>query len=398
MKILFTSVDGVQNYLKSLFLPILSKVQDENIDFEILEFCPNDDNLRQDIVNASTEYEVPVHFGTYFNIPPVIGSFIFIVYGAIRTVYVVNENKIDILMPRSLLAGAMALLVRMIFRKVEIIYESDGLMSDERVDFGSWSKTGLIYRFFQMIEKKLVRDSKIVITRTHKAKGILLERSPSVDAKKIVVIPNGKDKTLFRTSSQEVKTEIHKKYNIKDDDLLLIYVGSIGKQYRPDVMLDIFRELRETNSNIKFLILTPNQEEMATLLSSSLSDTKDVFIDRVDPNEISSYIAVADIGMALRTPSLSQQAVCPLKVIEYLMCGIPVITNSGVGDMDELFDNNKLGYIIENLDDVNYKELTTFVMDTANDLDNNMIRNVAVDHFDLNTIVELYRSSLSDLS
>ncbi len=396
-EILFISVDGVQNYLKSLFLPILSKVQDENINFEILEFCPNDDNLRQDIDSSGSEYGVPVHFGSYFNKPPVIGSLFFIVYGTIRTLYVVKKTKTDILMPRSLLAGAMALLVRMVSGKLEIIYESDGLMSDERVDFGSWKKTGLIYKLFQTIEKKLVRDSKIVITRTHKAKEILLERSLSVDAKKIIVIPNGKNSDLFNMSSQEQRTVVRQKYGIKDDDLFLIYVGSIGKQYKPEVMLEIFRVLRTENSNTKFLILTPNQKEMKTVVDLILTDTEGIFIDRVDPNEISSYIAAADIGLALRAPAFSQQAVCPLKVIEYLMCGVPVIANSGVGDLDELFNHNKVGYIIQDLDGLNYEGLLAFVENTIDDLNidtRRMIRDVALSYFELNTIVERYHSAL----
>jgi len=395
--ILFISVDGVQNYLKSLFLPILSKVQDESIHFEVLEFCPNEHTLREDIASASLEYGVPVHFGTYFNKPPVIGSFLFIFYGAIRTFYSVKKTKTDILMPRSLMAGAMALLVKMVEGKLEIIYESDGLMSDERVDFGSWTKSGMIYKLFQMIERKLLRDSKMVITRTQKAKEILIERSPSIEVEKVVVIPNGKNTDAFNIGSKEQCIEIRQQYGINEDDILLIYVGTIGKQYRPDVMLEIFKVLRGKNTNTKLLVLTPNQEEMKTVIHSVLTDTEGIFIDKVNPDQISQYITAADIGLALRAPTFSQQAVCPLKVIEYLMCGVPVIANAGIGDMDELFNDNEVGYIIQDLDCVDYGELIGFVehtMDTININNRSRIRTIATDHFDLNTVVEYYRSAL----
>ena len=295
------------------------------------------------------------------------------------------------------MAGAMALLVRMIFRKLEIIYESDGLMSDERVDFGSWTKTGLIYKLFQRIEKKLVQDSKIVITRTQKAKEILLKRSPSVDAEKIIVIHNGKSSDLFNISALTQRIKIRQRYGIENDDLLLIYVGTVGKQYRPDVMIEIFRQLSEKNVHTKFLILTPNQKEMKMILESKFTIAENIFIDKADPNEISDYIAAADIGLALRTPAFSQQAVCPLKVIEYLMCGIPVITNSGIGDMDELFENNKVGYIIDDLDKIEYEELFKFIEESQNNFEEEnkkMIRDVAIQQFDLDVVVERYSSYL----
>jgi len=400
VKLLFISVDGVQNYLKSLFLPVLAKLQDEKINIEVLEFCPKTEVLRKELKNSTFESKVPVHLGRYFNTPPVIGSFIFIFYGALHTMYVVKKRKVEILMPRSLLAGAVALLVRTFYNKLEIVYESDGLMSDERADFGSWSRSGLIYKIFQAIEKKLVRDSKIVITRTHKAKDILIVRSPNVNGQKIVVIPNGKDADIFNMTSTEQRKSIREKYGVKETDPLLIYVGSIGKQYRPDVMVEVFGRLREKSADAKFLILTPNQEEMKHIITSDAIGTEGIIVDRVDPNEISRYIAAADIGLALRMPTLSQQAVCPLKVIEYLMCGVPVITNTGVGDFDALFSHHSLGYVIQNIDHVDFEEIIEFIQNTIENIDSNTrnsIRNVALNHFELNAVAERYRSVLEAL-
>ena len=394
MKLLFITADGIQNYLESLFLPTLSKIQNENITIEVLEFCQKDKEMRDSIINASKLYNIPVYFGTYLNKPPVIGSFLFILYGAFRTMEVVKKNNIDTLMPRSLLSGAMALLVKFFFRKLEIIYESDGLMSDERVDFGSWSQTGLIYKIFQAIEKKLIRDAKKVITRTQKAKDILIERSPSVDSQKIVVIPNAKDSNIFKPISSNKRADIRNKYNLSEEALLLIYVGSIGPQYRPDVMLKIFSAILEHNTKSKFLILTPQKDAMNKVISESSFVSSHIIIDKINPNEIANYIAAADIGLALREPTFSQQAVCPLKVIEYLMCGVPVITNSGVGDMDDIFKNNHIGYIIDDLDNVSIDKIMHFI-NIMSDGDKEKLkennRNVALEYFDLDTVDKKYR-------
>ncbi len=394
-KILFISVDGTQNYLKPLFLPTLSRVQNQNTKIEILEFCPHTKVLLDELTHAGIQHNVPVFFGRYFNQPPVIGSFLFIVYGAFRTMYIVQKNKIDLLMPRSLLAGTMALLVRMVFNRLEIVYDSDGLMSDERADFGSWSRSGLLYRFFQTVEKKLVRDANIVITRTHKAKDILLERSPGVSSNKIIVIPNGKDPALFKITSFEQRMSIRREYGIEDEPLL-VYVGSIGKQYRPGTMIEIYRRFRLKRDDAKLLILTPNPDEIKEVVASAGIETEGVIVDRVDPDKIAAYIAAADIGLALREPAFSQQAVCPLKVIEYLMCGIPVVTNAGVGDLDVLFAHHELGYMIQDLDNPDYEDITEFIQRTLHiDVDTKQaIRNITIANFELDALVERYRTVL----
>jgi glycosyltransferase involved in cell wall biosynthesis len=50
------------------------------------------------------------------------------------------------------------------------------------------------------------------------------------------------------------------------------------------------------------------------------------------PGEVARYLAAADVGLAFRSTGFSMQAVAPVKVSEYLLCGLPVAGTASVGD------------------------------------------------------------------
>jgi len=395
-RVLFISVDGVQNYLESLFLPLLYRLDTY---IEVLEFCPNTSSEYQKYKNQKYRDKIKIEFGRYFNTPPVIGSFVFILYGAFKLYGSIKKNKIDILMPRSLVAGAMVLLVKPFLKNIKIIFESDGLMADERVDFGSWSRDGVLFNIFIYIEKKLIYNSTYVTTRTNRAKDILISRSKCQDKDKFVVIPNGKDISQNIDISKEQKNSLKEKIGIKKDDIVFIYVGSIGSQYEPYKMIEIFENIYQ--NNYKFIILTPNIDEMKNIVSQYPYLEKSIFIDRVQPDEVYQYLSISDIAISLRTPSFSQRGVSPIKIIEYMMMGLPIISNSGVGDLDVLYKKyDNIGYIIEDLDSIDYEELRVYIKRLSilnRDILSYQIQYIARDEFHIGSVVERYNSMFDKL-
>jgi len=390
-KFLFISVDGQQIYLESLFLPILAPLNDDTKKIDILQFCLDDSSLRSKLQDAVTSNNMSIYFGKYFNAPPVIGSFLFIVLGAIKLFLTIKKSQPSILMPRSLVAGAMVLLVKPFFKNLQIVFETDGLMADERIDFGGWSKTGVIYKLFRSIEKKLVKTSVSVTTRTNKAKNILLQRTSNSFENKIYVIPNGKAILDLNPKQKELyRKEIREQLGFQATDLVCIYVGSIGKQYEPNKMFKIFAKIHEKNPTSKMIVLTPNIEETKNILEDYPLLNPFIHLDSVASDDVHKYTSASDFGLSLRTPSFSQQGICPLKLIDYLQVGIPVIANKGVGDLDELFDKYSLGYIIEDVNSINYSELLEFTNSVKLFQPKNLNK-IAQEEFSLSLMVDKYQ-------
>jgi glycosyltransferase involved in cell wall biosynthesis len=83
-------------------------------------------------------------------------------------------------------------------------------------------------------------------------------------------------------------------------------------------------------------------------LSPQLQDR--VRVTRLAHADMPRALSAADIGLALRTPAPSQAAVSPLKVGEYLCSGLPVLTNSTVGDLGTIFEgHDAAGLVLSSL-------------------------------------------------
>ncbi|MEP4669796.1 MAG: hypothetical protein ABJZ91_13300, partial [Cyclobacteriaceae bacterium] len=66
-------------------------------------------------------------------------------------------------------------------------------------------------------------------------------------------------------------------------------------------------------------------------------------------SEISGFISAADIGVLAVPPLPSQVYRTPIKTANYLLCGLPYVTNRGVADDDIVAEQYKIGVVIKDL-------------------------------------------------
>ncbi|HEY9693646.1 MAG TPA: glycosyltransferase [Oculatellaceae cyanobacterium] len=389
-----------QPYLDTLFLPIIIGIDKSIVKFSVLQFCPAD--IPAYAVNTAAKFSVPLYTETYHNKPALIGTFWDVVRGTIVIRSLVRRGEVTVLHPRSYIPGAMAMLVKMLEPQVQIVFDSDGLMPDERVEFGSWSLNSPIYKLFRFIEKKLMEQSDVVLTRTEQAKKILLERNKSsINPEKFLVIPNGKDTSVFTSIAQNERQEVRQRYGVGENTPLIVYVGSMATQYMPESMFLFFSYLLKLEQKAHFLLLTSGNKENLLALAQQHNIAPESFtIDYVVPDAVPTILASADVGLALRMPSLSQRAVSPIKVCEYLLCGTPVIANFGVGDLDNLFNHHpEIGCLLPDTSNASLETATKWVVDEVmpkREALTQKCRSVGVEYFSLDTVsskyTEVYRS------
>ena len=118
------------------------------------------------------------------------------------------------------------------------------------------------------------------------------------------------------------------------DSTVMVYSGSLGSWYLPDAMLDFYEVARSMIPGLAFLVLTPHPAVMKGLVSRR--GVADVIVRAVSPALVPEYLSGADFGISFIDPAPSKAASSPTKLAEYLACGLPVVLNAGVGDVDEL--------------------------------------------------------------
>ncbi len=357
-KLLYVTWDGPDSsYLETLFFPLFAKLRSaRGIATHVLQFAWDLGRLEQRSAAAARDLGLGYEAHEVPRRPIRAATALAVATGAARIVSVARQTGAEVIMPRSHIPGAMALLASPLVQR-PMVWDSDGLMPDERADFGGWSRLGLNYRMFRRLERQLVEGSSLTLTRTRAAAQILQERSR---AGRVLSIPNGKDPHQFKPSTAEKRAATRRALNIDPHTPLLVYAGSLGPQYRPQEMASVFVRILARRPDAHFLGLTQAPEAFSAALDAAGVPATRRTCKRVPANEIPELLAAADAGLSLREPSLSMRGVCPIKVAEYLLSGLPVLANAGIGDLDEQLAGPMAGHLAPDLSPASLDGLADF--------------------------------------
>src|SRR5690606_26647813 len=371
--ILFITWDGPQtSYMEGLFMPIFSEIQKQNPQwkFHVIQFTWGDSEriaITQKIaVELGVEYQA---FPIVRRPIPTIGSFISLWGGASKIKKYIEAHQIDILMPRSTFPAYMVNQLKNFQGK--IIFDADGLPIEERVDFAGLKKGSAMYSFLKNIETNMLRKADAVITRSQKSIDIHIEQLGEAFRHSFSVVFNGRDAEKFSVN-EEWRETARKELGVQDE-ILFVYAGSLGPQYCMEEMLEIFR----ISERAKFLILTGNPEFAEKHIPEDLRER--IEVKKVPSDEVPFWLNAGDIAFGLRQPTYSMQGVAPIKVGEYLLCGIPVIASKGIGDSEEILINFEESYLYDHKSGIkdNLKEIKKF-LENAKFADRNKIREKAL--------------------
>jgi glycosyltransferase involved in cell wall biosynthesis len=397
MNVLFVTWDGPQvSYLESLFLPIFRRLAESGIRFHVLQFTWGDSDVSKARQAACNQAGITYRSVTILRRPIASGALLSALKGALDVRRAIKDFDIDVVMPRSTLPS-MATLLALRGSSLPMVFDADGLPLDERVDFAGQSPTGLVYRLLRDVEAQAVRRAAMVITRTAMAVNILLARAGAGTPKvKFHVVSNGRDADTFSPMNADIRKRVRQRMQLNEQTPLLVYAGSIGQQYCISEMLQIFSNVRQRRADAHLLILTGTPELAANALAARPELAPAVTIKSVSARDVPEYLATADLGLALRKPSFSMQAVAPIKLGEYLLCGLPVVATSGIGDTDSISDDT--GFLVGCVDSTEFAAAADWFIDCVlPQRENYRIRSreLGVERFSLGSSAQSYTNALS---
>jgi glycosyltransferase involved in cell wall biosynthesis len=394
--VLFVTWDGPeQTYLESLFLPIFAAVP--RTEWHVLQFRWGTLVQRELARTASEQLGIPYRSISVFRRPQPLATALMIAIGAQRLVQEVRRRSIDVVMPRSIIPAAIALAARRVGLEARIVYDADGLVADERVDFAGWSATGVQYRIWRDVEAQILRAADSVITRTAASKEVLVARAGAgMDPDRIVVIPNGVDDRRFSPGDARTRREARVRGGVPDGVPWLVYAGSVGPQYHIPAILRCFAAALRREPAARLAVLTGQPAQVEPILVASGLPRDRIFLDRVPPTEVPAWLRAADLGFALREPSFSQRGVSPIKVGEYLLSGLPLVAIRGVGDLDQQLRDD-VALLLDDAGDASVTAVADWLFNRV--LPNRetlrmVCRQRGVDVFSLEACAQRYRTAL----
>ena len=319
----------------------------------------------------------------YHKAPRLIVTAYDFLLGIFVTCFAVLSKKIDIVHARATHGAVIGAPAAKIFGR-KFIFDTRGLDSEEYADAGLISVGSMLHKVLSGLERILFSASDAIVLLSQNSKSLLTEKGLGkfLENKPTYVIPCVTDLELFKVKARE---------SIALKALKLIYIGSIGTWYMLDEMLDFFSVLKQNSPDSKFLIFTQSEKRSITRKVKELGLENSIDVSYISHGSIPGAIAGADIGISFIKPVSSKRASSPTKIGEYLACGLPVITNSGVGDVEEMVNSERVGVVIRKFTQDEYSEKIKDVMELLReDSISDRCRKAAESRLSLDTAIDSY--------
>lgn len=314
----------------------------------------------------------------YHKSPSVPATVYDILAGACFAGRLIRQQGVEVLHARNHIPLAMSLLARA-RTACKLVFDIRGLMADEYADAGIWQEGSLVFRAIKKLEKTGIQTAEQIIVLTNRMRQWLVGQGLA-SAEKIEVIPCCVNFSMFEGANAEAENSPRR--------FELIYAGSVEGLYLLEEMGRFFQALRGKQADAFFRILTRAAPESVARVFQELGiDANDYAVESAAPSAVPFYLSKADIGISFRKPTFSQIAASPTKIPEYLAAGIPVVCNSGIGDMDRLIEDENVGVLIGDFNAVQLAESVEKILILAkNDKVAERCVQVARQNFDLKLV------------
>lgn len=293
------------------------------------------------------------HCLAYHKRPSAIATAYDIFRGAWFVRRMMGREKIDVLHGRVHVPTLMGAIARKFSKhKPKLLFDIRGFFPEEYTEAGVWPAEGLLYRAAKRVEKWLMRESDAFVVLTEKAREILFPESKDTGVDKlgrpVEVIPCCVDfEKRFSGDRDALRDTVRKKLGIDDDRFVFIHVGALGGLYLTEKIADFLETARLRDPRTFAMFLTQTDPELIIpLLKNKGFGDRDFFVGRAAPVDIPGYLYASDAGLSFVKAGYATQSRSPTKIPEYLACGLPLIANGGVGDVDILVTKDQAGVLL----------------------------------------------------
>jgi glycosyltransferase involved in cell wall biosynthesis len=219
----------------------------------------------------------------------------------------------------------------------------------------TFQKQGLKKIFDLIFGYRILRDaSKIIASTKIEAEQY---KKMGVDEGKIEIVPNGIE--LSGYSNLPARGKFRRKYSLRDDEKIILYLGRIHKIKGINLLVEAFSGLIKELDGVRLVIVGPDDGFLSTL-KRQIEDLKigdKILLTGLIPekDKLGAYVD-ADVYVL---PSVYETF--PVTVLEACACGTPVIVTDRCGIANIVNDNN-VGHVVEynkdQLQDAIFKILT----------------------------------------
>jgi glycosyltransferase involved in cell wall biosynthesis len=359
MRTLYLTYDGLTTHIaQSQVVPYLRAIAGCGNPLDVVSF-EQADRTAADFGRIESHFAgLPIHWvkRRFRSNPPLVSKYIDQLDMSLTARRVMARDEISAVHSRSYIAGYAGMRAALRTRKPHI-FDMRGFWVDQRLEGGRWPQSNILYRrlykTWKRREADMVRTADTVVVLTEAAKREI-ETWQAYRGARISVIPCAVDFNTFKLRTGETRTQARQMLGISNDEKILCYLGSLGTVYKLPEMLRYFAQFRDKYRQARLLLLGKHDKSdiarVAAGANVRLAD-EDLIVASVSNAEVAALLPAADLAICFITPTYSSLGVSPTKLGEYLAAGLPVITNTGIGDVNAIVAETDSGHVLQSFDE-----------------------------------------------
>jgi glycosyltransferase involved in cell wall biosynthesis len=221
--------------------------------------------------------------------------------------------------------------------KSQLVYDSHELYTHRNKPV----KSSKLYRYLtERFERKHIRRAAKVITVSESIADYLRDK---YTIERPIVIMNAPSKVKVHKDGKSLRKEL----NVSDDLKLAIYCGGITFNRGLEKLIESLTVLPDVYLVLMGYGAPAFLEKLQKIADDNGVSDRFSFYGPVQPHEVTSYTASADVGVApIRNVCLSYYFCAPNKVFEYIIGGIPVVA-SNFPDLTKIVSENEIGFVFD---------------------------------------------------
>ena len=300
---------------------------------------------------------------------PLLNQMAYIAPMVKRILEVIAIEKPDVIHAHSPALNGLAALKAGRKSGLPVVYEIRAFWEDAAVDHGTCKEGDLRYRLTRKMETYVVKNANAVTTICEGLRADLISRG--FDEKKFTVIANAVNIEQFNVITPQDKannTDLAKALALTDCDVLG-FLGSFYAYEGLDLAIAAMPAVLAKNPKARLLLVGggPQEQNLKQQVILLGLEGKVIFTGRVPHSEVGKYYSLVDLLVYPRKVMRLTNLVTPLKPLEAMAQGKPVLA-SDVGGHKELISDNETGFLFKAGDSVELAERMADLLANENKL------------------------------
>lgn len=250
----------------------------------------------------------------------------------------VASGRADIIHCRSYVSSSVGLLVHWLTGK-PFIFDMRALWPEEMLAAEQIRPNSVLFRFIKFMEKLCLTQAAAVVSLTQAAvEHLRAVYGANVADTRFCVIPTCVDLDRFTPAG-----------DARPSPLTLGSVGTVlSGWFKFDWLVAFFNAARAIDSSARFTIVTPeNRDRIVDQAIRGGVDADHLTVFGVRPAQVPQALATLSAVPMFYETGPASLGRSPTRLGEVLACGIPAVVNPGVGDVDAILREYRVGVVLD---------------------------------------------------